>query len=198
MPHRYTDVDRMILNRWTEVIGLREAFDELQDRMKGVLEESLVKVAAQAQERGFSTEHSAKDPYICFWKKEWETKTWKAAGISILIKDFAPRAYGRVRDEHPWTYLDIQEAGKLKVKDRSAFANAVRGSLTPAMKAKWEVADVDVEDFPVGIISREVDDAERVRWMSEPDALAQFLLARLDEAQEIVPAVDKALEGVGR
>lgn len=198
MPHRYTDVDRMILSRWTEVIGLREAFGELQDRIKAVLDETLTKVAAQAHERGFSSEHNAKEPYICFWKKEWETKTWKAAGISILIKDFAPFEYGKVRDEHPWMYLDIQEAGKLKIKDRTAFANTIRAGLTPALRAKWEVADVDIEDFPVGITSREITDADRVQWMSDPAALAQFLLARLDESREIIPAVDRAIEAMGR
>ena len=197
MPHRYTDVDRMILLRWTEVIGLREAFDDLLDRMKSVVGDTLAKVAIQARERGFSCDFSAKDPSIWFWKKEWETRG-KEPGISILIRDFAPRGYGKVRDPHPWSYLDIREAGRLKIRDRIGFSNAIRAGLDPALRSKWEVADAGLDDYPVGLISREVEEAERVRWMGEPGELLQFLVARLDEAQEIVGAVDKALETVGR
>jgi len=198
MSHRYTDVDRMILSRWTEVVGLRGAFDELLERMRDVLEDSLAKLAAHAQELGYSCDHDAKNPSFRFWKKEWETKTWKAPGVSLLVKDFAPMAYGRVRDDHPWMYLDIQEAGKIKVKDRLAFGQAIRSALDAPLRAKWEVADAAIEDFAVGVISREIDDAERLRWMSEPQELQRFMLARMDEAQEIVPAVNVAIEQVGR
>ena len=198
MPHRYTDVDRLILDRWQEVSGLREAFDDLLGRVKEVLEDSLGKVAATAQERGFSCDYSVKEPSIWFWKKEWETKTWKAPGVAILIRDFAPRAYGKVRDAHPWTYLDITEASKLKVKNRLQFAQTIRAGLDDELRKKWDVADADLEDYAVGVISRQIDDAERVRWIKEPADLQRFLLERLDEAREIVPAVDKALKAVGR
>ena len=54
MPHRYTDVDQMIMSRWPEVVGLREAFDDLLDRMRDVLTDALAKVSVQAQERGYA------------------------------------------------------------------------------------------------------------------------------------------------
>lgn len=197
MPHRYTDVDRLILDRWQEVSGLREAFDELLDRMEDVLGDTLAKVAVQAQERGLSCDFTAKDPSIWFWKKEWEGRG-KEPGISILIKDFAPALYGRVRDEQPWCYLDISEAGKLRVKDRLAFGHAIRAKLAADTRAKWEASDTDLDVMPLGINYREVKDVERVGWMAEPGELLRFLVARLDEAQEIVPAVDKALAAVIR
>ena len=54
MSSRYTDVDLMILKRWDEVNSLREAFDDLVDRMQGMIEGSLQKVAVVATEKGFS------------------------------------------------------------------------------------------------------------------------------------------------
>ena len=38
MASRYTDVDLMILKRWDEVKALREAFDDLVDRMQDMIE----------------------------------------------------------------------------------------------------------------------------------------------------------------
>ena len=34
----YTDVDRFILDRWEEVIRLRDAFDDLQERIQEVFD----------------------------------------------------------------------------------------------------------------------------------------------------------------
>ena len=52
MASRYTDVDLMILKRWDEVKALREAFDDLVDRMEDVVEASLQKMAVVATEKG--------------------------------------------------------------------------------------------------------------------------------------------------
>ena len=52
MASRYTDVDLMILKRWNDVKALRDAFDDLVDRMRDIVEESLQKVSVALSERG--------------------------------------------------------------------------------------------------------------------------------------------------
>ena len=68
MASRYTDVDLMILKRWDEVKALREAFDDLVDRMQEIVEASLQKVSTAVAERGLSSEFDLKRPSIWFWK----------------------------------------------------------------------------------------------------------------------------------
>lgn len=198
MPHRYTDVDRMILGRWTEVVGLRDAFDELLGRMKDVLDETLRKVSAQASERGWVCDYDVKTPEICFWKKEWETRTSKEAQVYFHVSAFAPFEYGRSREEHPYLSLQTEGLSRLKIRDREAFGREVRAALSPDLRAKWEAGAGDLGEAPVGIVHRDIDEAQRVHWMAEPGQLVHFLVERLNECEELVPAVNKALAKCGR
>jgi hypothetical protein len=43
-----------------------------------------------------------------------------------------------------------------------------------------------------------VSEAERVRLVAEPDALGKFIIDRVDEFMELVPAIDQALQKMTR
>jgi hypothetical protein len=43
-----------------------------------------------------------------------------------------------------------------------------------------------------------VSDSDRVRLVAEPDALGKFVIERLDEFMELVPAVDQTLQKMTR
>ena len=198
MPHRYTDVDRMILSRWTEVVGLRDAFDELLGRMRDVLGDALSKVAALAPERGWVCDYDAKAPQVYFWKKDWEARTSKQAGVYFCISDFAPPQYGRSREEHPYHSLRTEDLSRLKIRDGEAFGREVRAALGPELRSKWEAGAGDLGESPLGIVHRDIDEAQRVHWLAEPGQLLHFLMGRLDECEEVVPAVSQALTKFGR
>jgi hypothetical protein len=72
MASRDTDVDLMIFRRWDEVKALREAFDDLVERMQDIVEASLQKVAVVATEKGLSSDVNLKRPSIWVWKRDWE------------------------------------------------------------------------------------------------------------------------------
>lgn len=198
MPHRYTDVDRMILNRWTEVTGLREAFDELLDRMRDVLGDTLPKAVEQARIRGFECDFNAKLPSLWFWKPAWAAKSSKEAGVYFFVSDFAPMQYGKSGYEHPETTVRIEDLHRLKIRDRPAFAQAVKAALPKEIRTKWESETGALDECPLGLSHRTISPLDRVNWMQEPAALIQFLAEKMDEAMEVVPGVDKALAEVAR
>ncbi len=68
MADRYTDVDLMILKRWDEVKALREAFDDLVDRMQDVIEAVAAESGGCRNEKGLSSDFNLKRPSIWFWK----------------------------------------------------------------------------------------------------------------------------------
>src|SRR5579862_151863 len=118
MANRYTDVDLMIFKRWDEVNALREAFDDLLDRMQDAVEGGLQKVAVVATEKGLSSDVNLKRPSIWFWKREWESRK-KEPGIYFELFDFAPADYSKDVEENPSMWLMTDEFSRLKMRESS-------------------------------------------------------------------------------
>ena len=196
MANRYTDVDLMILKRWDEVKALREAFDDLVDRMQDIVEVTLQKVStAVAAEKGLSSDFNIKRPSIWFWKREWENRK-KEPGIYFELFDFAPSDYGKDVEEHPSMWLMTDEFSRLKMREGSEdFGRAVRAALSPELLRKWSDEDADLSDSPLGRECQEVSEADRVRLVGEPDALSKFIVERFEEfGADLGPAIDQALQ----
>ena len=199
MANRYTDVDLMILKRWDEVKALREAFDELLDRMGDFVAGSLEKVAAKAEERDLSCDVDIRRPSIWFWKHNWETRSTKVPGIYFQLFDFAPATYSKSVEEYPSMWLMTDGFSKLRMRESSEdFGLAVRSKLSPDIMTKWSHDDAKLSDSPLGRECSNVSDSDRVVFVAEPDALYKFVIGRLDEFMELAPAVDQALQKMTR
>jgi hypothetical protein len=195
MANRYTDVDLMIFKRWDEVKALREAFDDVLDRIGAVLEVSLQKAVTAAAEKGLLAEFDPKQPAIWFWKKEWETRTSKEACIYLHLSDFAPIEYGKVEDDHPAAWFMTDDFSKLKMRESSEdFGRTLTAALSPELLTKWSHEEADLSESPLGREYSEVSDADRVRMVAEPEALGKFIIERMDEFMELIPAIDQALQ----
>src|SRR5688572_23686488 len=99
----YTDVDRLILERWTDVVALRAAFDDLLHRMRDTVEGAILTAERWAAEKNWHVEHWVKDPWFDVYKQEWTRKD--QAVLYFRISQFAPHGYGAVADDHPWVWL---------------------------------------------------------------------------------------------
>jgi hypothetical protein len=198
MANRYTDVDLMILKRWDEVNALREAFDELIDRMEDIVETTMLKVSAALSEKGLSVEVNTKRPSIWAWKKDWATRRAEP-GIYLEVFDFAPADYGREVEEHPSMWLMTDEFSRLKIRESSEdFGRAVRAGLSPELLRKWSHDKANPSAWPLGRDCLDVSEADRVRLVAEPEALGKFVIERVDEMMELVPAIDQALQKMTR
>lgn len=58
---------------------------------------------------------------------------------------------------------------------------------------KWSHPKADLADWPVGRDCHDVSEADRVGMVAEPEALGKFIIERMDEFMELVPAIDQAL-----
>jgi hypothetical protein len=198
MATRYTDVDQLIFKRWDEVNALRAAFDDLLERMQDVVEVSLQKVSHRAKDNGFESEYDLKRPSIWFWKPEWANRR-NEPGVCLFLADFVPADYGRAVRDHPSMWVDNEELSRLKPRDSAEqFGRALRAALSADLLKKWNHEEVDVSSTPLGRDCHEVSESDRVRMVSDPDALRGFLLERLHEFSELVPTVDQALAQLAR
>lgn len=189
----YTDVDRLMLNRWTEVVALREAFDTLLERMEDTIEGALKKTERWTDEKGLKTEIDLKEPNLDVWKPEWAKRRDEPA-VCFRIGEFAPLEFGRVEHDHPWLWLITADVAgfKLNEEGRVQFARQLRAELGQAV-TRWDNPDAVEADEPLGRYCIEVTDADRVRWMSQPDELTEFLTRGIDELMTLAPAIDTVL-----
>jgi len=198
MASRYSDVDRMILKRWDEVKALREAFDDLIDRLQDIVEVSLQKVSTAVSDKGLSAEYDVKRPSIWFWKREWATRG-KEPAVYFQLFDFAPDEYGREVEDHPSIWFMTDEFSRLKMRESSDdFAKVLRAGLSPELLTKWDHDDADLSESPLGRDCHEVLESDRVRFAGEPETLVKFVIERVDEFMELVPAIDQALQKMTR
>jgi hypothetical protein len=198
MASRYTDVDLMIFRRWDEVKALREAFDDLLDRMHDAVEGTLQKVEVVATERGLASDLNAKRPSTWFWKHEWENRK-KEPGIYFELFDFAPTEYGKDIEEYPSMWLMTDGFSKLKMREDSEdFGRAVRAALSPELLTKWSHEDADLSDSPLGRECQKISESDRVHLVAGPEALGKFIIERMDEFMELVPAIEQALQSMTR
>ncbi len=189
----YTDVDKMILTRWTEVVGLRAAFEELLERMEDTIDGALKKTERWADEKGLRTELDSREPHLDVWKPEWAKRREEPA-VFLRVGDFAPHEFGKVEEDHPWLWVMTDDVSGFKFNEegRVQFARQLRTELGEAV-ARWDHRDTVEADEPLGRYCTELTDADRVRWMSEPDELMAFLIRGIDELVTLAPAIDTVL-----
>lgn len=91
------------------------------------------------------------------------------------------------------------EFARLRMGESSDdFAHAVKAALSPELLTKWTHDRADPSTFPFGRDCHDVSDADRVRLVSEANALGAFIVDRMNELMELVPAVDQALQRMTR
>ncbi len=92
-------------------------------------------------------------------------------------------------------WLMTDEFSRLKMRESSEdFGRAVKDALSPELQTKWSQAELDQAEYPLGRDCVEVSESDRVQMMAHPEELIRFVLARLDESMELVPAIDQALQ----
>jgi hypothetical protein len=189
----YTDVDRLILNRWTDVVALQTAFGELLERMEDTIGGALKKTERWADEKGFQTELDPREPHFDVWKPAWAKRRDEPA-VYFRVGDFAPHEFGKVEEDHPWLWVMTEDAPGFKFNEegRVQFARQLRAALGDAA-SRWDHPDSVEADEPLGRYCSEVMDADRVRWMSQPDELTVFLTTSIDELMTLAPAIDMVL-----
>jgi hypothetical protein len=192
MSAHYTDVDKLILDRWQEVRDLQDSFDQLLKRMQEVVDGTLGRASRWLDEQGWKSEYDLKFPIIKAWKPAWEVR--KEPVVHVGISDFAPFGFGRVHTDHPCLWLYTSELARLKMKEpqRVQFARELRTALGPAADA-WDNDDVSDADEPLGRYCVDVSDAGRVELVAQPQKLLEFIQSGFTALFDLAPLVDQAL-----
>jgi hypothetical protein len=190
----YSDMDRLILERWTDVVGLLDAQRETQERIEEMIDVVGERVKRWGQTKGFDIETYPKDPEFQAWRPSWADKR-RGTRLELALGGFCPIGYRKVDVKHPylWLYTGDLENFKVKEPERIAFARSLREALGAAAK-NWEAPGTDDASGPLGQYLNAISEDERARIVSSPDALFNFATEYLLKAFEIADVIDAELQ----
>jgi hypothetical protein len=194
----YSDMDRLLIERWTDVVGLIEAHQETQDRIEemfGVIGERL---GRWARPHGYEVETEAKYGEFKAAKSSWIDKR-RGRRVELVLGGLAPFGYRKVDTEHPYQFVYISGLANFRLKeaDLKAFSHALRKALGAEARS-WEAPDVDDTDQPLGRYLRSVTEADRAGLIANEDALFEFATSHLPALFALSEVIDIELQKVGR
>ncbi len=198
MADSYTDLDRLILERWTDVVGLINAHKEVQDHVEAVVETVAERVARWARDQDFESDVSARDAQFYVWRPAWYDKRKGESRVTFILGGFCPAGFRKVNDPHPYLWVDTSALEHFKVKEpeRIRFAQGLRSALGDHAR-DWEAEGLDDADLPLGRYLREYDNEARAKLLLDPDALFAFCTQHLPTVMGLADVVDAELKRLG-
>jgi hypothetical protein len=115
--------------------------------------------------------------------------------VYVSVGAFAPSGYRKVKDEHPFLWVYVQNLHLLKVKDseREKFAKELRLRLGDASR-DWAHEDANDPDQPLGKYLTDISDQDRVRLVADPDRLFEFATAGFEQLFTLADAINQTLD----
>lgn len=170
----FNDVERLILERWTEVMGLIEAHETLQKRLEEQIQMVADRIGRWARPQGFEVDSSPRDAEINAWRPGWADRR-KEPRVFLTVGGFCPVGFRRVDTRHPylWVYTTNLKDYKVKDQERTTFAHSLRTALNSGA-SEWEAHDVDDLKAPLGKYLTEYDNTFRAKLLLDSDAMFDF------------------------
>lgn len=194
MATEYTDVDKLILGRWQDVMALFDAHEELQDRVEEVVEEVGERLGRWLDGRGYSIRTDSKTPVYVIGKDDWYHKRKDDWLVFFEIGGFAPFGFRKVKEDNPYAWLQTYNLEFLKIRDaeRIEFAKGLRQEVGDAAK-NWSHKNVDDADGPLGRYFTDIKEEGRVELIADADKLFDFATMAFGELQALADPIDSVL-----
>jgi hypothetical protein len=194
----YSDMDQLILQRWTDVVGLIDAHRNTQNRIEEMIEVVGERLARWARPMGFETNVDAREAEFYAWRPSWSEKR-KDPKVVLVLGGFCPMGFRKTDVAHPfqWVFIDGLSNYRMKEAERAMFARSLRIALGDEAKS-WEADDVDDEDQPLGRYLTKISDKDRSSIISSPDALFAFANEHFPALFQLADTIEAELNKIGR
>jgi hypothetical protein len=189
----FNDVERLILERWTDVMGLIEAQETLQKRVEEQVQTIADRIGRWARPQGYEVDSSPRAAEINAWRPAWADRR-REARVYLSVGGFYPTGFGKVEAAHP--YLWVYTSDKLKDSLRTDFAHRLRGALGAQAK-DWEAHDVD-DWSPLGRYLVEYDNMFRVKLLLESEAVFEFCTQHFPTLFSLADMIDLELQRLNK
>ena len=182
-----TTVDRLIEERWTDVVGLVQAFNDFEERALETFENGAGPVVrAWLSGHGFEMAMNPKYAEFHAYKPEW-LKGGREAVAKLTVGGLFPRGLAKVDTIAPylWVYLRLDKPSRAQVAE----------ILSNSVDSMWLHAEVE-ESQPLGRYLME-GDQERLKLVRDASAMASFAIAQFPDLLALEGRIDDALRAAG-
>jgi hypothetical protein len=189
----FNEVERLILQRWTDVMGLIEAQETLQKRLEEQVQIIADRIGRWARPQGYEVDSAPRTPEIDAWRPAWADRR-KEPRVWLSIGGFYPTGFGKVEAAHP--YLWVYTSDKLKASSRTELAHRLRQALGTQAK-DWEAHDVD-DWAPLGKYLVEYDNTFRVKLLPDADAVFDFCTQHFPALFSLADMIESELQRLNK
>jgi hypothetical protein len=191
----YTDMDRLILERWSDVVGLIDAHRAAQDHIEAALEAAGERVIRWVREQGFDGEMRPRDAELHTWRPSWYDKRKGESKVLLTLGGLCPVGFRRVDEAYPFLWVMTHQLADFKIKEpeRVKLAHSLRLALGDAARS-WDDAGVDDADHPLGRYLRQYDNDTRARLLLNPDSLVDFCKEHLPALFALADTIEAELQ----
>lgn len=184
---KWSETDRFILERWSQVAELARCFRHTQVKMRRSLRAVRERLEGWARERGYEVgawEHDG-ELWICrpAWRKDADTPF-----AAFCLGGFYPNGYFRVDSKFPYRCVTLEG---LDGERRVSVAKAIRQKLGDAASA-WRDRTHD-RACPLWQDLQECDESARGELGGSTDKLFQFATTQFEALIELGDAVETGL-----
>jgi hypothetical protein len=196
--YAYSDMDRLIIERWSDVTGLIEAHEDTQNRIEQMIEVVGERLSRWARPRGYEIETQGKGAEFKAAKSSWIDRR-KGARVQLTVGGFCPTGYKKMDADHPylWVHIDNLASFRFKEPELVAFSHALRTALGTEARS-WEASDVDDTDGPLGRHLTSISDMDRAQLIASEDALFDFVTAHFPTLFALSDIIDAELAKMQR
>jgi hypothetical protein len=190
----YTDIDRLVLSRWTEVLELIEVHRQVQEKIEERIEGVGERLTRWVQGFGFELDVDAKNGQYSAHRPAWADRR-RGAKVQLVLGGFCPMGYRRLEWRNPylWVCTEIMENFKIREADRIRFAEELRKTLGERAN-EWNHDEVEDDSWPLGQYLREYDEKARCGLMENPDKLYDFAVVQFPKLFELADPIDACLK----
>src|ERR671919_1473534 len=100
----FNEVERLILERWTEVMGLIEAQETLQKRLEEQVQIIADRIGRWARPQGYEVDSEPRAAAINAWRLAWADRR-REPRVWLSIGGFYPTGFGKVDAAHPYLWV---------------------------------------------------------------------------------------------
>jgi hypothetical protein len=171
MAEMFTEIDQVLLNRWSDAVSFREALEELEGRLAARFEAAAESVRPWVDEQGYGFfEIETKYARINVARDGWVNKKRQQPWVWFMIDALLPYGFRRVDEEHPYVWIDTRNLDR---DERSTFQEHLTNRLR-GRDGGWVNEDCS-RDHPAGRYIMSHGDRERLALAQSSDAMAAFI-----------------------
>jgi hypothetical protein len=188
--HRLTELDNLLLERWSDATALRDALVDLEERLESSLEAVASRLHPWLKEPGYPLfQVESKYAALSIAKASWAPEgSIRKARVTCVFGALFPYGYRHVDDDHPYLWVG---AGGLSRDEREEFQARLAERLS-GLPDRWINDDVS-DDYPAGMYIASHGEKERVELARSEEALEAFIKAHIGKLIAIGNEVDAVL-----